>query len=71
MCIPYFIQVSHIHVQIHNQILSNNLDCIYRLRVLVFPFFLLLFCSGVMVYLGCCRVVCILGLGEVIVNAFV
>ena len=56
--------MSHIHGQIQSQILSNNLDCTYHLRVLVFLFFLLLSCNGVMVYLGCCRMVCIAHMGD-------
>ena len=64
--IPYFIQVSHIHVQMKSQILSNNLDCIYHLRILVFLFFLPLFCSLMMVYVGSCKMVCIVDLGIVI-----
>ena len=53
--IPYFKQVYHISVLILNQILNNNLNCIYHSRVLVFLFFLLLFlfCNYVMVHLGC------------------
>ena len=60
--------MSCIHVLIQNQILSNNLDCIYCLRVLVFLFFHLLFCNGVMVYLRCHRTICILSLGTVFVS---
>ena len=62
--IPYFIHGSHIHVHSKSQILSNNLDCTYHLRILVFLFFLPLFCSGMMVYLGSCRMVCIVDLGD-------
>ena len=64
--IPYFTQVSHIHVQAQNQIMSNNLDCNYHSRAPVFLFFLPLFCSGVIVYLGSHRMVCTVDLGMVI-----
>ena len=51
----YFKQMFHIHVKMQSQILNNNLDCIYHLRSLVFLFILVLFCNGVMVYLGCLK----------------
>ena len=56
--------MSHIHVQILSQNLSNNLDS--HLRVPVFLFFLPPFCSGVIVYLGSHRTVYIVDLGIVI-----
>ena len=56
--------MSHIHVQTLSQNLSNSLNCTDHLRVLAFLFFLPLFCSGVIVYLGSCRMVYTVDLGD-------